>query len=76
MMRAPFGIDLDIRDGEEEESEVKCEEKREECHGRFQGAQQENGGEDEPALYKSLGYYAALGTIAVGVGTYKEIEGK
>jgi hypothetical protein len=45
-----LGIVLEEGDGEEEESKIQGEEEGEECHGRFQGTEEKNGGEDEPAL--------------------------
>lgn len=41
---------LQIGDTEEQESQVQEEEEEEERDGRFEGAEQHDGGEDEPAL--------------------------
>ena len=44
-------VALDVADTEQEESEIEEEEQEEESHGRSQGAEQQDGGEDEPALW-------------------------
>jgi hypothetical protein len=44
------GIGLQVGDTEEEEGQVQEEEEQEEGDGRFEGAEEHDGGEDEPAL--------------------------
>lgn len=44
--RSAYGI----TEGEEEESEIKCEEEEEEGDRRTEGEEGEDGGEDEPTL--------------------------
>jgi hypothetical protein len=43
-------VALDVADTEEEEGEIEEEEQQEESHSGSQGAEQQDGGEDEPAL--------------------------
>lgn len=43
-----------VADTEQEEGQVQGEEEREEGHGGAEGADQQDGGEDEPALLMSV----------------------
>lgn len=43
-------VALDVADTQQEEGEIEPEEQQEESHGGSQGAEQQDGGEDEPAL--------------------------
>lgn len=43
------GVALDVTDTEQEEGQVQEEEKQEEGHGGTEGAEEQDGGEDEPA---------------------------
>jgi hypothetical protein len=45
------GVPLQVGDTEEQEGQVQEEEEQEESDGRLEGAEQHDGGEDEPALF-------------------------
>lgn len=44
------GVPLDVTDTEQEEAQVEEEEQQEEGDGGAEGAEEQDGGEDEPAL--------------------------
>lgn len=44
------GATLEVTNAEQQEGQVQEEEEQEECDGRFEGAEEHDGGEDEPSL--------------------------
>ena len=50
LVRVAVGTALQVADTEQEEGQVQGEEQEEEGDGRLEGAEQHDGGEDEPAL--------------------------
>ena len=50
-VRGASGVAVEIADAEEEEGEVEGEEEDEEGDGTAEGGEEEDGGEDEPALF-------------------------
>ena len=81
-MRVVLCIVVEVGDGKEEKGEVEGEEEGEECDSGFEGAQEEDEGEDEPALpanwleCKILGRVVGEVFVGGGRGAYEEIEGE
>ena len=52
--------EVQVAGSQKEEGHVKGEEEQEECDGRFQCAEQEDEGEDEPALLQRVNFWILL----------------
>ena len=64
-----LGVAVDVADTEQQEGQVEEEEEQEEGHGGAQGAEEQDRGEDEPALDKLV---SGKREVSGGGGAYEE----